>query len=89
MAVKIRLKRMGAKKQPHYRLVVTDSRSTRDGRFVEEIGHYNPTAQPAIVQLDEEKALRWLDRGAQPSDTVRALFRQAGIWAKFQERRRA
>lgn len=89
MAVKIRLRRMGSKKQPRYRFVVTDSRSSRDGRFVEEIGHYNPTAQPAVVHVDEEKALNWLQRGAQPSETVRSLFRKVGIWQKFQESRRA
>lgn len=89
MAVKIRLRRMGAKRQPRYRFVVTDARSSRDGRFVEEIGHYNPTAQPAVVQVDEERALEWLKRGAQPSDTVRSLFRQVGVWQKFQESRRA
>lgn len=71
MAVRIRLKRVGATKAPFYRLVVSDSRSPRDGRFIEEIGTYNPIAQPALVDIDEEKALKWLQTGAQPSDTVR------------------
>jgi len=85
MAVKIRLKRMGAHKKPFYRLVVADSRSPRDGAFIEEIGTYNPVAQPALVNIDEEKALQWLQTGAKPSDTVRNLFSKAGILAKFHE----
>lgn len=85
MAVKIRLKRMGAKKKAFYRVVVADSRSPRDGRFIEEIGYYNPTAQPAQVKLDEEKALKWLQTGAQPTDTVRNLFSKAGIMKKAHE----
>lgn len=85
MAVRIRLKRMGAHKAPFYRVVVSDSRSPRDGRFIEEIGTYNPVAQPAVVNIDEEKALRWLQTGAQASDTVRSLFSQAGILKKFHE----
>ncbi|CAM3841492.1 30S ribosomal protein S16 [Alicyclobacillus pomorum] len=85
MAVKIRLKRMGAKKAPFYRVVVAESRSPRDGRFIEEIGTYNPLTDPAQISIDEEKALRWLGTGAQPSDTVRYLFRQAGILKKFHE----
>jgi small subunit ribosomal protein S16 len=87
MAVKIRLKRMGAKKRPFYRVVVAESRSPRDGRFIEEIGTYNPLTEPAQVSIDEEKALRWLSCGAQPSDTVRDLFRRAGILKKFHELR--
>ncbi|RQD68634.1 MAG: 30S ribosomal protein S16 [Tindallia sp. MSAO_Bac2] len=79
MAVKIRLKRMGAKKSPFYRIVVADSRSPRDGRFIEEIGYYNPASEPVTLKIDEEKALQWLHNGAQPSDTVRALFNKAGI----------
>ena len=74
MAVRIRLKRMGAHKAPFYRVVVSDSRSPRDGRFIEEIGIYNPLTNPATVELDEEKALNWLTNGAQASDTVRSLF---------------
>ena len=85
MAVKIRLKRMGAKKTPFYRVVVADSRSPRDGRFIEEIGYYNPVAQPAIVKIDEEKALKWILTGAQPTDTVRNLFSKAGILKKVHE----
>ncbi|MCZ8520087.1 MULTISPECIES: 30S ribosomal protein S16 [Paenibacillus] len=85
MATRIRLKRMGAHKAPFYRLVVSDSRSPRDGRFIEEIGTYNPVAQPAAVTIDEEKALKWLQSGAQASDTVRSLFSKAGILTKFHE----
>ncbi|MBO8176503.1 30S ribosomal protein S16 [Aeribacillus pallidus] len=83
MAVKIRLKRMGAKKSPFYRIVVADSRSPRDGRFIETIGTYNPVAQPAEVKIDEELALKWLQNGAKPSDTVRNLFSKQGILEKF------
>lgn len=79
MAVKIRLKRMGAKKAPFYRVVVADARAPRDGRFIEEIGYYNPLTEPAQVKIDAEKALKWLATGAQPSDTVRNLFRREGI----------
>ena len=79
MAVRIRLKRIGAHKAPFYRVVVSDSRSPRDGRFIEEIGTYNPIAEPATVNIDEEKALKWLQTGAQASDTVRSLFSKAGI----------
>ncbi|AKX93726.1 30S ribosomal protein S16 [Neomoorella thermoacetica] len=83
MATKIRLKRMGAKKAPFYRLVVADSRSPRDGRVVEEIGYYNPVKQPVEIKVDEEKALHWLTTGAQPSETVRALLKKAGVWQKY------
>lgn len=79
MATKIRLKRMGAKKNPFYRVVVADSRSPRDGRFIDEIGTYNPTKDPAIIDIDAEKALKWIETGAQPSDTVKSLFKKAGI----------
>ncbi len=85
MAVKIRLKRMGAKKRPYYRIVASDSRSPRDGRFIELIGTYNPLVTPCVVQIDEEKALKWLSEGAQPSDTVRDLFSKQGIMTKFHE----
>ncbi|WP_018132878.1 30S ribosomal protein S16 [Effusibacillus pohliae] len=85
MAVKIRLKRMGAKKAPFYRVVVADSRSPRDGRFIEEIGTYNPVTQPAQINIDEEKAIKWLKTGAQPSDTVRNLFSKTGILKKVHE----
>ncbi|MGE6258723.1 30S ribosomal protein S16 [Heyndrickxia sporothermodurans] len=83
MAVKIRLKRMGAKKSPFYRIVVADSRSPRDGRFIETVGTYNPVAQPAEVKIDEDLALKWLQNGAKPSDTVRNLFSNQGIMEKF------
>ncbi|WP_027363553.1 30S ribosomal protein S16 [Desulfotruncus alcoholivorax] len=79
MAVKIRLKRMGAKKSPFYRIVVADSRSPRDGRFIEEIGYYDPLKDPAVIKIDEAKAAQWLRRGAQLTDTARALFNKAGI----------
>ncbi len=79
MAVKIRLRRMGAKKRPFYRIVVADSRAPRDGRIIEEIGYYNPISQPKEVKIDGEKATKWLSNGAQPTDTVRALFKKNGI----------
>ncbi|MDN4592408.1 30S ribosomal protein S16 [Polycladomyces subterraneus] len=85
MAVKIRLKRMGAKKAPFYRVVVADSRSPRDGRFIEEIGYYNPLTEPAQININEEKALKWLSNGAQPTDTVNNLFRKVGILKKVHE----
>ncbi len=78
MAVKIRLRRMGAKKAPFYRIVVADSRSPRDGRSIEEIGYYNPLREPAELVVDAEKAKKWMQNGAQPSDTVRALLKKAG-----------
>ncbi|MDM5327968.1 30S ribosomal protein S16 [Neobacillus sp. CF12] len=83
MAVKIRLKRMGAKKTPFYRIVAADSRSPRDGRYIEVIGTYNPVAQPAAIQINEDLALKWLLDGAKPSDTVRNLFSNQGIMEKF------
>ena len=79
MAVKIRLRRMGAKKAPFYRIVVADSRYPRDGRFIEEIGTYNPTVNPAEVKVDADKAKQWLTTGAQPTDTVKALLKKEGI----------
>lgn len=79
MAVKIRLRRMGAKKTPFYRVVVADSRYPRDGRFIEEIGYYNPLENPAIVKIDEEKAKKWIENGAQPTDTVKDLFKKNNI----------
>ncbi|MBN2719986.1 MAG: 30S ribosomal protein S16 [Proteobacteria bacterium] len=87
MAVRIRLKRMGKKKQPYYRVVVADVRSPRDGRFIENIGTYDPGEDPAAVTIEEEKALYWLSQGAAPSDTVRSLFSKAGILKKFDEKR--
>ncbi len=79
MAVKIRLRRMGAKKNPFYRIVVADSRYPRDGRFIEEIGTYNPLTHPATVTVDAEAAKKWLSNGAQPTDTVKALLKKNGI----------
>ncbi len=79
MAVRIRLKRMGAKKRPFYRIVVADSRFPRDGRFIEEIGIYNPTTDPSTLEVNEEKAADWLKKGARPSETVKSLFKKAGI----------
>ena len=79
MAVRIRLTRVGATKQPAYRLVVADSRAARDGRAIDTLGHYNPRTDPIELVVDEEKAKDWLSRGAQPSDTVRRLFKQAGV----------
>ena len=79
MAVKIRLKRMGAKKQPSYRIVVADVKSPRDGRFIEELGHYNPLTEPATLKIDEEKAKKWLNDGAKPSQKVRHLLQKAGV----------
>ncbi len=89
MSVKIRLKRMGAKKRPFYRVVIADSRSPRDGRFIETVGTYTPIAQPAEIKLDEAKILTWLSNGAQPSDTARNLLSNAGILAKFAEMKAA
>ena len=83
--VKLRLKRMGAKKAPFYRSVATDSRSPRDGRFIEQLGTYDPTKNPAAVTINEEAVMKWLNVGAQPSDTVRSLLSKAGIMAKFAE----
>ena len=77
--VKIRLRRMGANKKPFYRIVVADSRAPRDGRFIEELGYYDPMKKPADIKIDEEKAKKWLGTGAQPTDTVRSLFKKNGI----------
>lgn len=79
MAVKIRLRRMGARKAPFYRIVVADSRYPRDGRFIEEVGYYDPTKEPSVIKIDEEKAKTWLANGAQPTDTVKALLKIQGI----------
>ncbi len=78
MAVKIRLRRMGAKKAPFYRIVVADSRYPRDGRFIEEIGYYDPTKEPSVVKVDAEKAQKWIKNGAQPTDTVKRLLKNEG-----------
>ena len=79
MAVKIRLRRMGAKKAPFYRVIVADSRSPRDGRFIEEIGYYNPLTEPADIKIDAEKAKKWIANGAQPTETVKSLLKKSGI----------
>lgn len=83
MAVKLRLKRMGAKKRPFYRIVAADSRSPRDGRFIEVVGTYNPITEPAEIKVNEELALKWLQNGAIPTDTVRDLLRKQGVMKKF------
>ena len=85
MAVKMRLKRMGAKKAPFYRVVVADSRSPRDGKFIENIGTYNPLTTPAEIKINEELALEWLSNGAVPTDTVKNILSKAGIMKKFHE----
>ncbi len=79
MAVKIRLRRIGAKKAPFYRVIVADSRSPRDGRFIEEIGYYNPLTNPAEIKIDSEKAKKWISNGAQPTETVKSLLKKSGI----------
>jgi small subunit ribosomal protein S16 len=79
MAVKIRLRRIGTKKTPFYRVIVADSRSPRDGRFIDDIGSYNPLTNPAEIKIDSEKAKKWLSTGAQPTETVRALMKKSGI----------
>ena len=83
MAVRIRLQRHGKKRRPFYRLVATDSRSQRDGRFIERIGHYDPMTDPANIVIDAEKALKWLRTGAQPSDTAKDLMSKVGVWEQF------
>lgn len=83
MAVKLRLKRMGSKSRPFYRIVAADSRSPRDGKFIETIGTYNPITDKDQIKVDEEKALKWLNNGAIPTDTVRNILSETGIWAKF------
>ncbi|MCR4600204.1 MAG: 30S ribosomal protein S16 [Clostridia bacterium] len=79
MAVKIRLKRMGAKKKPFYRVVVADSRAPRDGRFIEEIGYFDPMKEPVVINIDSEKAQKWIGNGAQPTQTVKSLLKKSGI----------
>ena len=83
MAVKLRLKRMGSKQKPFYRVIAADSRSPRDGRFIETVGTYDPVKKETSINIDEEKALKWLNNGAQPTDTVKSLLTKTGIWAKF------
>ena len=79
MAVKMRLRRTGMKKAPFYRVIVADSRSPRDGRFIEEIGYYNPLTEPAEIKIDAEKAKKWIANGAQPTETVKSLLKKSGI----------
>jgi small subunit ribosomal protein S16 len=83
MSVRIRLTRMGKKKEPHYRVVVADQRSPRDGKFIEIIGKYHPLEDPSVIDIDEDRALAWLRKGAQPSESVTNLLRKVGIWEKF------
>jgi len=83
MSVRIRLKRLGAKKRPFYRVVVADQRSPRDGRFIENIGKYHPLEDPSLIEIDADRALHWLREGAQPSNTVRVLMTKVGIWETF------
>lgn len=83
MAVKLRLKRMGAKQRPFYRIVAADSRSPRDGKFIEVVGTYQPIYKDNNINVDEEKALKWLNNGAQPTDTVKNILTKAGVWAKY------
>lgn len=83
MAVKLRLKRMGSKQKPFYRIVAADARSPRDGRFIETVGTYNPLKNPTEIKVDEEKALTWLNNGAQPTDTVKNILTKQGIWSKY------
>ena len=84
MAVKLRLKRMGKKKQPTYRVVAADTRSPRDGRFIESIGFYQPRSEPSVVEIDNDKAVEWLRKGAQPSEAVQKLLKISGAWDQFQ-----
>jgi len=86
MSVKIRLARGGAKKKPIYRVVVADERFPRDGRFIESLGQYNPRQEEFLLDFKEERALEWLKKGAQPTDTVRRLLRHSGVWAKFKSK---
>lgn len=85
MAVKLRLKRMGSKQKPFYRIVAADARSPRDGRFIETVGTYDPIKKPAVISIDKEKAMKWLNNGAQPTETVKSLFKTQGINQKFVE----
>lgn len=87
MAVKLRLQRFGAKKKPFYRVVAADAKSPRDGRFIEIIGTYDAVKDPAIIKIDEEKALGWMSNGAKPTDTVRAIFSSEGIMKKFHDQK--
>jgi small subunit ribosomal protein S16 len=88
MTTRIRLRRMGAKKRPFFRVVVADQRSPRDGRFIENIGKYHPLEDPSLIDIDEAKALEWLRKGAQPSQAVQVLLTKAGIWEKFRSEKK-
>ena len=85
MSVKIRMRRMGSKRKPFYRIVVADSRMPRDGRFIEEVGYYNPLTNPDEVKLEEDKIFEWLEKGAQPPDTVRSLLSKAGLMTRYHD----
>lgn len=85
MSVKIRMRRMGSKRKPFYRIVVADSRMPRDGRFIEEVGYYNPLTNPDEVKLEEDKIFEWLEKGAQPSDTVRSLLSKADLMTRYHD----
>ena len=85
MSVKIRMRRMGSKRKPFYRIVVADSRMPRDGRFIEEVGYYNPLTNSDEVKLEEDKIFEWLEKGAQPSDTVRSLLSKAGVMTRYHD----
>ena len=87
MAVKLRLKRMGSKQRPFYRIIAADSRSPRDGRFIETIGTYDPIKKEDNITVDEEKTLKWLNNGAQPTDTVKSILTTSGVWAKFKNKK--
>ncbi len=89
MAVKIRLARGGAKKKPFYQVVVADERYPRDGRFIEKLGQYDPKQDPPMINLQEDKALEWLQKGAQPTETVLQLLRKKGVWARFKQPQKA
>jgi len=89
MAVKIRLKRMGKKKAPSYRVVVADARSPRDGRIIENLGWYNPLVEPSVIKVDEEKVLRWLGNGAQPTESVEMLLKRIGVMGRFEQMKAA
>ena len=84
MSVRIRLTRTGKRKEPHYRVIVADQRSPRDGRFIEMIGKYHPREEPSVIEIDEDRALDWLRKGAQPSNAVTVLLRKVGVWERFQ-----
>ena len=88
MAVKLRLKRMGGKQKPFYRIIAADSRSPRDGRFIETVGTYNPIASTDNIKVDEEKVMKWLNNGAQPTDTVKNILSKTGVWANYKNKKK-